>query len=127
MDFIKRAIAVVGGTALVGLATAMALTNPSRDTYEEYAVERLTTYLKEDVCTQVPVAFGEEIERQCTLLVDTGRPQIEQIISEQTTRQNYILFSVYTTNLDVGPFLPAYHFETIAAFQKFYVYQARKR
>ncbi len=105
----------------------MALTNPGQENYEEYAVEQLTTYLKEEVCTQnIPNTFENFLQRQCVSLVDTGRPQIRQIISETTQRQNYLLFSVYQTDLNVGPFLPAYQFESVGAFQQFYTYQAEK-
>lgn len=117
----------MGGVALVGLGSAMALTNPGRDTYEQYAVEQLTTYLKSEACTQVPKVFGVFLQRQCKSLVDTGRPQIQQIISETTQRQNFIFFSIYRTNLEIGPFLPAYHFETLGIFEKFYIYQAEEQ
>ena len=121
-------VATIGGTALVGLGVSMALTNPSQDTYEAYAVEQLTTYLKDQGCKQAPKAFGGDfLQRQCKSLVDTGRPQIEKIISQTTQRQNFVLFSIYRTNLEIGPFLPVYHFETLGVFQKFYIYQADKQ
>lgn len=117
----------MGGVALAGLGAAMALTNPSQDTYQEYAVEKLTTYLKDEACTQAPKAFESFLRRQCKVLVDTARPQLQQIISQATERQNFILFSVYRTDLSIGPFVPAYHFETIGVFHKFYIYQADKQ
>ncbi|MBW4648730.1 MAG: DUF4359 domain-containing protein [Kastovskya adunca ATA6-11-RM4] len=122
-----QVVAAIAGTALIGVGGAMALTNPGQENYEEYAVEQLTTYLKEEVCTQnIPNTFENFLQRQCVSLVDTGRPQIRQIISETTQRQNYLLFSVYQTDLNVGPFLPAYQFESVGAFQQFYTYQAEK-
>ncbi len=105
----------------------MALTNPNQATYEEYATEQLTTYLKDEACTQAPKVFSNFLQRQCKSLLDTGRPQIQLIISKATQRQNFILFSIYRTNLDIGPYLPAYHFETVGAFQNFYVYQATEQ
>jgi hypothetical protein len=120
-------VTAIGGVALAGLGVFMALTNPGQDAYEEYAVEKLTTYLKDDACTQVPKAFGNVLQRQCKTLVDTGRPQIQQIISKTTQRQNFILFSIYRTNLEIGPILPVYHFETVGVFEKFYVYQAQEQ
>ena len=121
-------VATIGGTALVGLGVSMALTNPSQDTYEAYAVEQLTTYLKDEGCKQAPKAFGGDfLQRQCKSLVDTGRPQIEQIISQTTQRQNFVLFSIYRTNLEIGPILPVYQFETVGVFENFYVYQAQEQ
>ena len=126
MKGLKIVATAIGGVALAGLGAAMALTNPSQDTYQEYAVEQLTTYLKDEACTQAPKAFEGFLRRQCKVLVDTARPQLQQIISQTTERQNFILFSVYRTDLNIGPFVPAYHFETIGVFHKFYIYQADK-
>lgn len=124
---VPKVVTAMGGVALVGLGLVMALTNPGKDEYEQYAVEQLTTYLKDEACMEAPSVFGNFLQRQCKSLVDTGRPQIEQIIAEKTQRQNLILFSIYRTNLEVGPFLPAYHFETLGVFQKFYIYQAEQQ
>ena len=123
---VLQVIAAVGGVALVGLGGVMALTNPSQETYEEYAVEQLTTYLKEEACPQAPKVLGDLLQHQCKTLVDTGRPQIQQLITKTTQRQNFILFSIYRTNLEIGPVLPVYHFETLGVLQKFYIYQADK-
>ncbi|MBD1922118.1 DUF4359 domain-containing protein [Microcoleus sp. FACHB-831] len=117
----------IAGVVLVGLGMAMATTNPSQEVYEEFAVAQLSTYLKEEGCTQLPRAFGNAIHRQCTILVDTGRPQIQQMISESTKRQNFIFFSIYQTELSVSSFLPSYQFETLGVFENFYTYQAQKQ
>ena len=125
-------VTAIGGIGLIGLGALMALTNPSRDAYEQYAVERLATYLKEDVCTKAPDNLGilgqnpEFLQRQCKFLVDTGKPQIRQIIAKNTERQNLVLFSVYRTDLNISPLLPAYHFETVGVLQQFYIYQAQE-
>ncbi|NER21312.1 MAG: DUF4359 domain-containing protein [Symploca sp. SIO1B1] len=122
-------LAVLGGLALVGLGTVMAVTNPHQDGYDDYAVERLSTYLKEEACSQVPQLPQVEdfLQRQCKSLVDTARPQIKQILSEKTERQNFLLFSIYRTDLNISPSLPAYHVETVGVFQKFYIYQLEEQ
>jgi hypothetical protein len=124
---VLKIVAAIGGAAMVVLGVAMALTNPSQDTYEAYAVEQLTTYLKEEACMEVPSVFGNVLQRQCKTFVDTGRPQIQQIIAQTTQRQNFIFFSIYRTNLAIGPVLPVYHFETVGVFQNFYIYQAEQQ
>ncbi|NET55592.1 MAG: DUF4359 domain-containing protein [Symploca sp. SIO2E6] len=129
-------LAVVGGLALVGLGTAMAVTNPPQDAYDEYAVEQLSVYLKKEGCNQVPQLpevedffpqAEEFLQSQCKSLVDTARPQIKQILSQKTERQNLLIFSIYRTDLDLGLSLPAYHFETVGVFQKFYIYQFKEQ
>lgn len=122
-----RAITYTGAIALAVLGVAMATSNPSQSVYEEYAVQRLTEYLKSDVCTKAPKVFENFLQRNCTVLIDSGRPQIQKLVSENTQRQNFIFFSVYSTDLAVNPLVPSYHFETVAAFQNFYTYMAEKR
>ncbi|NES18304.1 MAG: DUF4359 domain-containing protein [Symploca sp. SIO3E6] len=126
---VLQVLAVLGGLALVGLGAAMAVTNPRQDGYDEYAVEKLSTYLKEEACSQVPKLpqVEEFLQRQCKSLVDTARPQIKQVLSEKTERQNFLLFSIYRTDLNISPSLPAYHVETVGVFQKFYIYQLEEQ
>jgi hypothetical protein len=124
---VLQVVTAVGGAALVALGASMALTNPGQDTYEQYAVEQLATYLKNEGCTQAPPVLGDILQNQCKSLVDTGRPQLQQIISQTTQRQNFLLFSIYRTNLNIGPFLPVYQFETVGIFQNFYIYQASEQ
>lgn len=122
-----RIIRYIGVAALVALGVAMATTNPSQRNYEEFAVQQLTQYLKKDVCVKAPKAFGNFLQRNCSVIVDSSRPQIHQIIAETTQRQNFVFFSVYRTELFINPFIPTYHFETVGTFQNFYIYAAEKQ
>ena len=122
-----KIITYIGAAALAGLGVAMAMTNPSQPVYEEYAQQQLTQYLKEDVCAQLPKAFESLLQRNCANLVDSSRPRLQQIIAEGTKRQNFIFFSIYTTDLSINRLIPAYHFETVGAFHKFYIYTAEKQ
>ena len=104
----------------------MATTNPSQTTYEDYALERLTVYLKEDVCNKEPKIFADLLHRNCTLLVDVSQSKIKQLISDHTEQQNLLFFSIYRTDLAIEPFTPSYHFETVGVFGHLYTYAAEK-
>lgn len=121
-----KPLASISLFVLVGLVTAMAITNPDSSTYEEYAVEQLTTYLKTDACSQVPKAF-ETLVQNCSSLIDSNRPQIKQIIVRSTQRQNFILFSIYRTNLSITSVVPLYRFQTVGIMQNFYTYSAEQQ
>lgn len=121
-----KPLASISLFVLVGLVTAMAITNPDSSTYEEYAVEQLTTYLKTDACSQVPKAF-ETLVQNCSSLIDSNRPQIKQIIVRSTQRQNFILFSIYRTNLSITSVVPLYRFQTVGIMQNFYTYSAKQQ
>jgi hypothetical protein len=113
---------------LAGIAGLMTITNPGRGDYERYAVEKLSTYLKDDVCNK---AQGNKdvrpfLRNSCKTLVDTGRPQIQQIIAINTTRQNFLLFSIYQTELSLPAPISGYQFATVGVGQNFFTYQAEK-
>jgi len=115
-----------GGIAVVGLGMAMVVTNPDSLAYEGYAQEQLSLYLKENVCTQPREGLGQLFQRPCASLVDAARSQIRQVIIETTVKDNYFLFSIYRTNLDMKPFLPAYEVETIGILANFYTYKVQE-
>ncbi|MCC5606039.1 DUF4359 domain-containing protein [Nostoc sp. CHAB 5834] len=120
-------IAYTGAAAgLAALGVAMAKTNPSQVEYEEYAVQRLTEYLKTDVCKKTTNIIENLIRFNCDKLVDSANPQIQEILARTTERQNYIIFSIYRTNLKINSWIPSYKFETVGAFDQFYTYTAEK-
>ncbi|BDI14577.1 hypothetical protein ANSO36C_03790 [Nostoc cf. commune SO-36] len=121
-------IIVYSGAAagLAVLGVAMAKTNPSQVEYEEYAVQRLTEYLKTDVCKKTTNLIENLIRFNCDKLVDSANPQIQEIIARTTERQNYIIFSIYRTDLKINSWIPSYKFETVGAFDQFYTYTAEK-
>lgn len=113
--------------ALAGLGAVMALTNPGQPEYEEYAVQRLSEYVKHEVCNQAPKIFGILLQRNCDQLIDSNRPAIQKIIATSTQRKNFIFFSIYSTDLSVSSSIPSYHFESVAVLENFYTYTAQKR
>ena len=131
MKGLQLAIAI-GGATLAGLCISMTLTNPGSEAYEKYATEKLSIYLKENVCNnppkELPKGFGiEEFwKKQCPSLVKISQPQIKGIIGKTTERKNFFVFSIYSTELSLHSRLPSYHFETLGIFQNFYIYQAER-
>jgi hypothetical protein len=124
------------GTAIVtGLLVSLAISNPSQSEYEEYATKQLTEYLQKNVCPQAPKIWGQSLKRECKRLVNSNQSEIKQIISQGTERYNFVVFSIYQTELSitqVSPFLPSgllpsYHFGTLAVGHQFYIYQAEQQ
>ena len=136
MKSVRTAALLTGVTALLGIGIASAVTNPGEAAYSKYAAEQLGTYLKDNICSQVPTAL--DLRKRCLSLAENNRGEMEQLVAENTQRQDYVFFSTYKTDLTVnsllppylsigGSLLPAYHFETIAAFNTFYTYKAQRR
>ncbi|MBE8991603.1 DUF4359 domain-containing protein [Nostoc sp. LEGE 12450] len=121
-------IAYTGAAAgLAALGMTMAKTNPSQVEYEEYAVQRLTEYLKTDVCKKTTNIIENLIHFNCDKLVDSANPQIQGIIARTTERQNFMIFSIYRTDLKINSWIPSYKFETVGAFDQFYTYTVEEQ
>jgi hypothetical protein len=120
-------ITYVGAAGIAVLGLIMAKTNPEQVEYEDYAVERLSKYLKNDVCIKTPHLLDKFVSFNCGQLVDSANPEIRKIITETTERQDYLVFSVYRTDLKLNSWIPGYRFETVGAFDKFYTYTAEKQ
>ena len=117
MSKLNRRICKVG---LILSGFILVITNPGQGNYEEYAAKKLNIYLKEDVCPEI----NQQLRNPCRILVDFARPQLNLAIANQTQRQNFILFSIYETNLSIPSALPDYYFATLGIFDKFYTYCA---
>ncbi|HYW22476.1 MAG TPA: DUF4359 domain-containing protein [Nodularia sp. (in: cyanobacteria)] len=120
-------MACTGAVGLAALGVAMATTNPPQPEYEEYAAQRLTDYLKQDVCQKTTNFLENLIKSQCQNLVEQATPQIREILGRSTQQQNFVIFSVYKTDLKLSSFIPIYKFETVGAFNNFYTYTAEQQ
>jgi uncharacterized membrane-anchored protein len=117
----------VVAVGLVVLGVTMAKTNPSQAEYEEYAMQQLTKYLKSDVCNKTPKMLENLIKLDCDKVVDSASPQVRELVAATTERQDFIIFSIYYTDLKLNSWLPSYTFESVGAFENFYTYSAEQQ
>lgn len=110
----------IGVTAMTSLGAVMAVMNPSQAAYETYATQKVLTLLDQNICKEAPKAF--ELQQNCKAQLTSNRSQIKQFIANNTYQQNFIFFSIYTTDVSVSSFLPSYRVETVGAFRQFHVY-----
>jgi Domain of unknown function (DUF4359) len=117
---------VVVGAIAVAVGGILLTTNPNRSDYEQYATREITGYLKKGVCDKAQASLEVQglARGYCKALVDTGRPLLQEAIASGTTRKNFILFSVYQTELSFPDPVPSYQFSTIAFLEKFFTYEA---
>jgi Domain of unknown function (DUF4359) len=124
---ISRVAAGVFGVVVLGTGVVLAMTNPKQAAFEEFALERIRV----DACKELPLG----LDKQCPQFVDDNRAELKKIITQNTERRDFWVFSYYETNLSVRSLvpqlsmlpLPAYHFETVGLFGKFYLYEAKKQ
>ena len=125
--------ASVAIASILGLGTALIATNPKPAAYRLYASEQFRVHLKQEVCAKASFrpsmgslffhfSLGElPLGLPCSGIVDR-LPQswIENAIAKNTKpRHNFILFSIYRTELTLGP-LPDYTATKIGLFRNFY-------
>ncbi|MEN9230175.1 MAG: DUF4359 domain-containing protein [Thermostichus sp. DG02_5_bins_236] len=124
-------LSLLSGLILAAGVTTLALTNPTLEEYGAYAGEQLTAYATQEYCAQIP-AFLNSLIGECQALVQELQPELEALFIHQTHRQNYLVFSLYTTDLSLlnlsslGISLPTYHFATLAVAGRFYTYEIRE-
>ncbi|MBW4518553.1 MAG: DUF4359 domain-containing protein [Scytolyngbya sp. HA4215-MV1] len=125
-------VAAVAGVALLAGSIGLAGSNPSPSAYEDFAVQKLSQFLKDDACKKL--IFG--LQNQCPEWIDDNQSTIKEFIAQNTQRQNYIFFSFYTTDLSARSLLPSiplisrlpsYRFRTVGALQNFYIYEAKRQ
>ncbi|MGF1536337.1 MAG: DUF4359 domain-containing protein [Elainellaceae cyanobacterium] len=122
---------------IAAAAAALAIGNPDQEAYEIYAAERLSEQLEKSLCRKVPVFLNEV----CASVLNDQDDWLAEIIEAQTTRRNFVLFSIYETDLPAEAALervlpanlslevdglPVYHVESVGVLNQFFTYQAQQ-
>lgn len=122
MKGIKTPVSV-GGLVVVGLGIGLAVTNPKPSAYQSFAAKRLSQYLQENVCDDVP----NLLQQQCRNFANASQDRFKEIAADTTQRHNYLFFSIYETDISTPPGIPSYHFATVGLFNQFHIYKAQEK
>jgi hypothetical protein len=108
----KSQAILIGAAVVVGV---MAITNPSKDRYITYATERFTEVGQNSICAgeNIPIAA----QQSCKFVISQGKGVIKPLVENSTKQQNFVLFSLYETDL------PNQKITTIAAFGNFLMFK----
>lgn len=60
-------------------------------------------------------------------MLQSVKPQIKELITSTTSRQDYIIFSIYRSEIKLDSSIPGYKFETVGALNQFYTYNAEQK
>ncbi|MEC4985218.1 MAG: DUF4359 domain-containing protein [Oscillatoria sp. PMC 1068.18] len=97
-----------GVIALTLLSGVMVATNPNQQAYAEYASEKLVTQIQDATCQQqkspeflqgILSSAGEICRNAIASSGDVVSLPVQAIVNRTTTRQNFVILSVYTTEL----------------------------
>ena len=100
---------LIGAVVVAGV---MAVTNPSKERYIEYATEQFSESGKTSICAgdNMPIAA----QQSCKFVISQGKGVIKSVVTNSTKQQNFALFSIYETDM------PNQKITTIAAFGNFF-------
>jgi hypothetical protein len=118
----KWQIGLLGIVVGCGLGGLMALTNPNRAAYESFAVDRIGELAK-DKCDHAPDGLGVFIQGPCRAAIEAYKPELRPVLAATTSRQNWVLFSIYRSNIMVPIVNLQVRVESIGIFDRFFVYK----
>lgn len=110
-------LAILGG--------AMAHTNPTRQEYINYGADKLSEQVKKQVCrpSKIPdflQGMADTLVDACHSTLNAQRENVKKVLDNSTTRQNYLLLSLYTTEI-MGQ-----KYQTIGAFGNFFTFNSEQ-
>jgi hypothetical protein len=97
----------------VVLAVVMAVSNPPQDRYTEHMILQISEKGKETFC-QAEAVPQQQCQLAIAMLASQGKPLLRAFIENSTKQQNFVVLSIYTTDL------PNQKLTTIAAFGNFF-------
>ncbi|MFO5438388.1 MAG: DUF4359 domain-containing protein, partial [Dolichospermum sp.] len=78
-------------------------------------------------CQKTPNFLERLIKVDCNQVLQSVKPQIQELITSTTKRQDYIIFSIYKSEIKLDSWIPGYKFETVGVFNQFYTYNAEQK
>jgi len=101
----------------------MAATNPNQAQYNRFAAQKTAAFIQNDLCEapiDIPEILINFLRSGCSTWASRSQPSIADYIDQNTERQNFILFSLYTTKL------PTHQLKAVGLFEQFYLYDVRR-
>lgn len=110
-------LAILGG--------AMAHTNPTREEYINYGADQLSQQLKKQVCSPSKMpdflqGIADTLADACQSTLNSQKENVRKVLNNSTTRNNYLLFSLYTTEI-MGR-----KYQTVGVFGNFFTFGSER-
>ncbi|WP_017295573.1 DUF4359 domain-containing protein [Geminocystis herdmanii] len=81
------------------------VTNPDQKKFEQFIMEKGSTTIKQEICqTESENILEKFVSNACTLLTNSSMELVSRFVTENTTRQNFLLFSIYEVNPEITEF-----------------------
>jgi hypothetical protein len=105
-------------TVVVGAGAILTLTNPKQEAYATFATQTVSKFLLKDLCRandRTPKLFDSLFKDGCQVFMQKGEAEIRTFVTHNTERQDFILFSLYTTEFPIRPL------RVLGIFNQFFV------
>ncbi len=90
----------------LGIGATLVMTNPQQQDYTNFATVTASGFLTRDICQKSGADTSQlnaAIAEGCASLLKNGDKDIRFFIAHNTERQDFIIFSLYTTDLPIRP------------------------
>ncbi|WP_338440860.1 DUF4359 domain-containing protein [Synechococcus elongatus IITB4] len=95
---------LAGGSVALG-AIALALTNPSRDQYGQFAAATSQRLVKQEVCARLESFKLQHLQQLCDRIGQKAGDHMAQWVLQSSNRHDFFLLSVYETRLSMRSIL----------------------
>jgi hypothetical protein len=118
---------VGAGCGLALVTASLMLTNPTQKSYETYLVKQLENRIQEECSRASSPILGALANKACYSIGSMGDSFIKEsassMVAANTTRQNFGLFSIYSTQISVSQINFSGKVSAVGAFNNFLIYQ----
>ncbi len=102
---------------IVGIvAIIMVITNPDKETYLDRTSLTLASEVKENLCGSSQGGLETLLNNLCKSSIDQQRGAIRVYLNNFSRRQNFLLFSIYTTDVAQRTYTSIGAFGNLATF-----------
>lgn len=96
---------IVPLSLFTGFIIVTGITNPDPKKFEQFIIEKGSTTIKQEICqTKSDNLLEKFVSNACTLLTDSSVELVSRFVTQNTTRQNFLLFSIYEVDPEVTEF-----------------------
>jgi hypothetical protein len=123
-----QTILIINSLGAIAFITALIFTNPQPAAYETYLIEEVRSRAQQECSRASENTIGALVANiTCQKMVAAGHPYLQNLlkplIAGRTTRHNWGVLSIYSTQLDVAELNFAGRMETIGMLDRFFTYQ----
>ncbi len=123
-----QVLLISGCLGLTAIVAGLMFTNPVSAAYEDYLLEEIRRRAQQECSRASENAIGTLVANMtCQNLASAGRPYLQKmlkpIIAGHTSKQDFGIASIYTTQINIAELNFSGRIETIGILDRFFTYR----